>query len=660
MQSLMGGARVSTIFTKMFGMFGKKEDVESDIDNDFNDEGREASSPADEALAEKFNKQIERALKDKNDLFKNYRKWRDAIKCGQEWRKEHEGEVNPFFIFSTLSALLPNVYAKNPEIEIAPEKQAGASSNYQLLRAMAETAEALLGKEFVGSTLKDVMKSNVMSALTTGVGWVKLSLQEEYGKDPVLLSRLRDAQDNLAALDSLRREVADDPNDDAKKAELRAQIESIELSLSGQGEVVLQKGLVIDRVPSEDILIIDPTLIDLSNYRRAKMIAQRVWMTKSDYGKTFGHDVPEGTSTFNNRLMIDEPTDAKSKYKQDESEQESLVQVWELWDADSQTVYTFAKGSKKWAREPYSPDWVGERWYPFFCLWFNEVDGSLDPISDVETQYELQEEYAALRTKIKKARDRQKTTMVARKGGEMEKSDYRRIEASEGLDLVFVGGNPNIPITQDIQQAPSPNINLSLFDPAMIMRDSEMALRSGDAARGYINKAKTATEAEIMNMGLQSFSAERQDSLEDLIREMANFALEIMLLTYTHDEVKQVVGAHAVWQQMPIDKAFKYLNLTVRAGSMSKPNKFKDREQWMQLLPVLQQGVQQIAQFRAQNQTSMADAAKRLLEETLLRFDERIDLDALIPEVDPQAMQMQQMQQGQPPQNAAQPAAMTA
>ena len=115
---------------------------------------------------------------------------------------------------------------------------------------------------------------------------------------------------NLAALDSLRREVADDPNDEAKKAELRAQIESIEFALSGHGEVVLQKGLVIDRIPSEDILIIDPTLIDLSNYRRAKTIAQRVWMTKSDYGKTFGHDVPDGAATFNNRLMIDEPTDA--------------------------------------------------------------------------------------------------------------------------------------------------------------------------------------------------------------------------------------------------------------------------------------------------------------------------------------------------------------
>ena len=611
-----------------------------------NPNGQSTDMPEpDAALLSKFNGQIDRALKERESIFKNYKKWRDAVKIGKDWREKHTGQANPFFIFSTLSALLPNIYAKNPEIEIAPEKQAGGTGDYGPLRTMAETAEILLNKEFVDSSLKDVMKANVMSTLVTGVGWVKLSLQEEYGEDPVLLSRLRDAQDNLAMLDSLRREVADDPNDDAKKAQLQAQINSIELSINGEGEVILQKGLVIDRVPSEDILILDPTLIDLSNYRRAKVIAQRVWLTKSDYSKMFGHEVPDGAASYNTRMMQDEQTVLTDPYKQNDSTQESLVQVWELWDSDSQTVYTFAKGASKYARPPYNPAWVGERWYPFFCLWFNEVDGSLDPISDVETQYELQEEYAALRSKVIGTRNLQKTTMIGRKGGEMNADDHKSVALSDDVQMVFIGGNPNVPITQDIQQAPSPQLNMQLFDPALLMRDSEMALRSGDAARGYINKAKTATEAEIMNMGLQSFTAERQDTLEDLIREMSVYALEILLLKFSEDDVKSIAGVHAVWQQMPIDKAFKYLNLTVRAGSMSKPNKFKDREQWMQLLPVLQNGVQQIAQFTAQGQTSMADAAKKLLEETLLRFDERIDLDQLIPTIDAQAQQAQQMQQ---------------
>ena len=618
----------------------------------------------DEALLEQFNDQIDRKLKERDKQFKKYKLWRDAVKVGEEWKAKHTGDVNPFFIFSTLSALLPNIYAKNPEIEIAPEKQAGENQNYGALRSMSETCEVLLTKEFVEPNLKAAMKANVMSALVTGIGWTKLSLQEEYGQDPIILSRLRDAQDNLAALEALRGDVADDANNEAKRAELEAQVKSVEDSLHGKGEVVLQKGLVLDRIPSEDVLILDPTLIDLSDYRRAKAIAQRVWMTRDDYRKAFGHSVPDGAVSYANREAASgegyERASDQMRGKDRTQQPDALVQVWELWCGESQTVYTFAKGAKSWAREPYSPEWVGERWYPFFALWFNEVDGSLDPISDVETQYELQAEYAHMRSKIKDTRGKQKTTMIGRKGGEMQAADYERISTSDDVDFIFVNGNPNIPITQDIQQAPSPQLNLQLFDPAMIMRDSEMALRSGDAARGYINKAKTATEAEIMNMGLQSFTAERQDTVEDLISEMSKFALEIILLSYDEQEVKRVVGVNAFWQQMPIDAAFRYLNLTIRAGSMSKPNKFKDREQWMQLLPVLQQGVQQIAQFTASGQQSMADAAKKLLEETLLRFDERIDLDSLIPKVDMMAQQMQQLQQqgGQSAQPMAQAAPM--
>ena len=618
----------------------------------------------DEALLEQFNDQIDRKLKERDKQFKKYKLWRDAVKVGEEWKAKHTGDVNPFFIFSTLSALLPNIYAKNPEVEIAPEKQAGENQNYGALRSMSETCEVLLTKEFVEPNLKAAMKADVMSALVTGIGWTKLSLQEEYGQDPIILSRLRDAQDNLAALEALRGDVADDANNDAKRAELETQVRSVEDSLHGKGEVVLQKGLVLDRIPSEDVLILDPTLIDLSDYRRAKAIAQRVWMTRDDYRKAFGHSVPDGAVSYANREAATgegyERASDQMRGKDRTQQPDALVQVWELWCGESQTVYTFAKGAKSWAREPYSPEWVGERWYPFFALWFNEVDGSLDPISDVETQYELQAEYAHMRSKIKDTRGKQKTTMIGRKGGEMQAADYERISASDDVDFIFVNGNPNIPITQDIQQAPSPQLNLQLFDPAMIMRDSEMALRSGEAARGYINKAKTATEAEIMNMGLQSFTAERQDTVEDLISEMSKFALEILLLSYDEQEVKRVVGVSAFWQQMPIDAAFRYLNLTIRAGSMSKPNKFKDREQWMQLLPVLQQGVQQIAQFTASGQQSMADAAKKLLEETLLRFDERIDLDSLIPKVDMMAQQMQQLQQqgGQSAQPMAQEAPM--
>lgn len=318
--------------------------------DDAQEEERDSVSmdAADEALLKKFNSTLDRELKNRKTVFDNYKRWRDAVRMGEQWQADHdELTINPYFIFSTLSALLPNIYAKNPEVEVAPTQQAGESSAYANTRAMADTAEALLSKEFVQSGLKNSLKSNVMSALVTGVGWMKLSLQEEYGQDPVLMSRLRDAQDNLAKLEALRDEIEDDPSNEEKQAQLKAQIQSIEFSLQGQGEIVLQKGLVVDRIPSEDLLILDPTLTDLGNYRQAKRIAQRVWVTKTDYHALFGHELPDGSATFSNRLV---ETSEASQGQFEDKEREALVQVWEVWDSDSQTVYTFAKGAKSWAR----------------------------------------------------------------------------------------------------------------------------------------------------------------------------------------------------------------------------------------------------------------------------------------------------------------------
>ena len=91
-------------------------------------------SKQDEALLSQFNDQVDRKLKEKQEQFKLYKTWRDAVRCGKEWRAKNNGGVNPFFIFSNLSALKPNIYAKNPEIEIAPSKQAGDLPHYVALR----------------------------------------------------------------------------------------------------------------------------------------------------------------------------------------------------------------------------------------------------------------------------------------------------------------------------------------------------------------------------------------------------------------------------------------------------------------------------------------------------------------------------------------------
>ena len=49
----------------------------------------------------------------------------------------------------------------------------------------------------------------------------------------------------------------------------------------------------------------------------------------------------------------------------------SLVCVDEVWDQDSNRVLTLCEGEDGFCREPYTPDWTGERWYPFFLVALN-------------------------------------------------------------------------------------------------------------------------------------------------------------------------------------------------------------------------------------------------------------------------------------------------
>ena len=609
------------------------------------------------ALLKKWDERVGKAVKAAGKQHALYKKCRDAV----DLREKNEArKVNPYLIHSTLSALVPALYAKNPEIEVRPTRLSVAAQNeVSPWVGFAEVAEDLLQREFILNTdLKRRMKGCLLSTLTTGNGWLKVTLQDDFRADPLQKNRINDAQDNVAAIEMLQRDLDEPGNDEEATAEaLKFQTAHVEAALQGQGELFVQKGLVIDRVAAEDIFVLDDSIRELAEYGQAQAMAQRVWMTAETYKLVFGTaELPKGAKRFGKDK-------GDAMLKAGETEDDCLLEVWEVWDKGSGHVFTFARGADDWAREPYSPQPVGERWYPFFGLMFNTVDGRYYPLSDVQTLIDYQEEYSHLRSQIRDSRQYNKPVFVVPKAGDLSANEAQRLTDSVRDDetgkWVAANINPGQPIGSSIQQFPIPQLNHALFVPDMIFRDVEMTTRSGDAARGYVNKAKTATEAEIMSMGMQSGISERQDIIEDMMRDMARYALEIMVQSYTPDDVAQLIGAQTPWQNMGIDVAFKHLALDIKAGSMSKPNKFQEREQWMQLMPVMQQTIAQMAQLQMQGQAGMAGALRKMLEETINRFDERIDLDEFIPDFAQDMMAQQMMQQGAPqmdlPPNEAQP-----
>ncbi len=604
-------------------------------------------SDQDKALARKWGQRLSRALEaqTKEKVEERLKKLRKYVR-GQVGEDDAPGLVRTNIVHSNFAAILPQVYAKNPEIAVSPS-EAADNKAYAWVGPFCKTMQAVLNRVFIrDGKLKKRAKSAIRSSMTTAVGWVKMAWQKDIKRDPLLENRISDAQDNLQRIRALIADIEDGDESrgelEVKEAELNQQL----AALQAQAEVSVSSGIVIDRVLTEDMFILDDTLYDFDGYEQADALAHRVWMTTDRYKETFGKEAPKTANRYGK--------DKKERGAAGDDGKVELVAVFEVWDKVSNSIYTLCAGADEWARDPYAPTVIGERFYPFFALAFNPVDGSAKPLSDTELLIELQDEYNTTRTNFAEHRKENLPVRVYRKGGDLTDADVKALSNRQSGQWVGIEGNPDQPIEKDIAILQNPPVDPATYDVQPILRDAEMVLGAGDAAKGTINKAKTATEAEIMAQGLQSRVAERQDVVEDWISEMAQYAAEICLQEMTLPQVQRIAGANAVWPKFSKEQVFDLVSIDIRAGSTGKPNRNKEREQWAQMLPQIQQAVQTVMQLRQGGQNDMAETVIKLLEETLRRFDDRIDIEQFMPQKEegnepqeiPQEIQ-QQIQQGQ-------------
>ncbi len=580
------------------------------------------------SLARQWGKRLDRALKQQREEGQEARlkRLRRYVR-GEEGDDGEKGLVRTNIIHANFAAILPQIYAKNPEIAVTPSESADANT-YAWVGVFCETLQSVLNRVFIAdANLKPRAKSAIRSAMTTGIGWCKVSWQKDLRRDPIIESRIADTQDNLRRVRDLiaTLEEGDGSRGDleAKQAELDQQL----ASLNQQAEVSAVEGVVIDRVQTEDIFILDDTLADFDGYPQAEAIAHRVWMTCDQYREAFGKDAPKSAS----RYGMDKRETDHGRTSED-ADAPKLVAVFEVWHRLDNTVYTLCAGSDEWARDPYVPEVLGKRFHPFFGLAFNPTDGSKQPLSDAELLIELQDEYNTTRTNFAEHRRENLPVRVYRKGGDLTDNDVLALSNRRANDWIGIEGDPGQPIQNDIAVLQNPPVDPATYDVSGILRDAEMVLGAGDASKGFINKAKTATEAEIMAMGLQSRVAERQDVVEDWIGDMATYAAELCLQELTPPQVKRIAGESAVWPQLSREQIFDLVHIQIRAGSTGKPNRNQEREQWAQMLPQIQQAMSQVIEARQAGQTDLADSIMKLMEETLRRFDERIDIESFFPQ----------------------------
>jgi hypothetical protein len=567
--------------------------------------------------------------------------WRGYVDGTKHDDKSGTKLVRTNMVFATIAAQIPELYARNPVIAVTPTESV-APDQMGLVKKFCTTAERVIDKLLTEEgKLKKRAKANIRSTSTTAYGVLKVLFQKEYRGDPIAVRRIEDTQDNLARIEALAKQLkkTDDVRELAlKRDELRSNLKALAYS----NEVKIFKGFTIDRLKSEDFIILDDNVGEFDEYEDAGALAHRIWITVGDFQTLFRMEPHAATRYGQPR------SDANATSTDKTPQNDQFVCVIEIWDKKAGVVRTTAKGMNRWCREPYAPPCTPQRWYPFYVLAFNQIEGRWRPLSDVELLMGLQDEYNTTRTNYADVREKAVPITFFRKGGGLTQEDIEAFVNRGNKDTIGVEGNPAVPLTQDIMRLDGPKIDPQAYDVTMIRNDMDIVVGRSDASRANLIKPKTATEAEIMQEAMQSRVGERRDTHEDLLSEMGEAALEIALRDLTKAEVQQIAGADAQWPENPqsVEEIFRQVSVRVKAGSSGKPNQQKIREQWTQLMPVVSETMKSVSELRASGNFELANSQVGLLRETLSRFEESLDVDSLIPPIEEAEQgQLAQLQQ---------------
>ncbi len=608
--------------------------------------------PEPDPLARKWRRRIEHAKR-------FYRRFHDRVAHNRSLLanvdEEADADSSDYcrlrtnLIQGTVTAMLPNIYAKNPEISVTPVNGDGS------LKLFCRTVEKVVNRYLDDADLKTCAKSVVRAALTASFGVLKVSWQEDMRSDPLMRGRIADCQDNLLRVDSLLQSmVAGDARQEQES--VRAELADQLAALGGSAEVRRASGIVLDRVLTEHLLV-DPAVVDFWEYASADWMVQVVPMRREAAETLFGFRL-DGASVYGN-ASGSRGLDSRSSSRwasgrsgdAREEDADDQVCIYEIWDRTAQRVYTMADGCDWWLRQPFSPKAVGERWFPFFLLPFQTVDGVFIGPSLVDLLEKLQEEYNTTRERFNAHRDLVKPGYVASMAVD-EKSIRNFATAQLGeITLIETEGSP---VNQVFLPKQHPPLDASVYDTSVIRTDWEQVSGLQDAARSTVVKPKTATEANIMQQSLSGRVAEFRDQVEDFLQGVAQYVAEILLLVLERPQVERITGRNQTdWQldeftgelretvvrqvydwpdvsDVSRDWVFDLVALRIRAGTTGMPNRLEEQENWLKLLQVAQPLVMNILSLQSQRQDASALVA--LLRETLARFDDRLDVADLIPE----------------------------
>lgn len=473
---------------------------------------------------------------------------------------------------------------------------------------------------------KAAMKQMVRRACTTGVGYVELGFQREYGPRPDSVNKLADFKSRIDHIGRLLEEA-----DEGEIGELDAEMAELEravAALQEEPEVLLREGLVFD-FPAATAVIPDKNTRHLVGFVGADHVTVQYLYSPEKVEEVFGVDLggkftpyqidgSRGNGHHGDPYLHDENQLDFASLDKDKGDKDGYVCVWKHYQKASGLVYYVADGHDGFLREPGPPDVKVDDFWPVRALTFNAVENEEEifPPSDVTLLLHQQREINRSREGLREHRNAARPRWVFPKGA-LDDSDIEGLQSVKPFDAIGLNMDPQSDIGRILQPMPVPGVDPNLYATEPHLYDMNLVAGAQSAQLGATSKS-TATESAIAADSTATASGSNIDDLDEFLTWTARSSGQILLRELAPEVVLEKAGVGSVWPgldgmpEFTAEQIADEVFLEVEAGSTGKPNQATEVRNWKEMLPFLLQipGIDPVWLGR----------------ETLRRLDDRMDL----------------------------------
>lgn len=622
--------------------------------------------PSEEALVKQWLDKIRQA---KVHWAKDFKRMKDdmAFNASVQWAGQTTMEDDRYIvnlIHRLISQKVASIYARNPTVEVTPTERmlyqiwdesleslqsnvmqaqqmvdAGiplppelaaffadvdnGKSRERLVKNVARTLQLLLTYQ-MGSQIvdfKDNMKAAVRRTEVASVSYCVVNFCRDDGqyKDMSSIDVGGTVADRMSRVQGLLREISEKSLDTSSPEFEELQVLMTSVSENPQDQAVLQERIEFD-FPMATSIIIDPACRSLKNFVAAEWVAHEFVVPLECVNTVFKTDIKVGDIQAT-EANEQNPTLAATK---EDQKAQTKVCFYRLWDYKTKTECWLVDGWKSFVQQPAAPLADVTGFWPIYALTFNDVEiepdatNSIFPPSTVQLAKPAQKEWNRTRQALRMQRLANSPRYLVRKGM-LTDEDKTKLAACTDNEVIEVAGCP--PET-NLQQwivpfVPAP-IDPALYDTAPLEKDLLLATGMQQANLGPAQPNVTATVGNIAENSRLDVVGSNIDDLDCFLSRIMQCAGEMSLQLMSRDTVVRIVGQGAVWPEQDEERA-DFLNeilIKVKAASSGRPNKTMDMQNWSQSAQILQ---------------AAGASPIFMVEETLRRLDDRMDIEKAFP-----------------------------